>query len=169
MWRMVAVWAGGLMVLSLAGCTMCCHPYDHCGPVYENGCHSCSQGRVGSILEGGEELLPVPNTPSPTPAPPKATSSARSRQPQSMRTASVRYRQPSGQAVSPTRSTYTASTRPKAGDVPGSQKIISVTERTVTDPNTPVLQPVSESEVDDSKTLPASGWTARRPTSEVVR
>jgi hypothetical protein len=36
-----------------AGCTMCCHPYDKCGPVYDDcsGHPYCSSGRAGSILE----------------------------------------------------------------------------------------------------------------------
>jgi hypothetical protein len=42
----------GLIVLC-TGCTMCCHPYDYCGPVYE-GCGQCgSNVRAGSILPGG--------------------------------------------------------------------------------------------------------------------
>lgn len=46
---------GVLALLALTtGCTMCCHPYDNCGPVYESGCGSfCSNARAGSILEGG--------------------------------------------------------------------------------------------------------------------
>jgi hypothetical protein len=39
----------GLSLLS-AGCTMCCHPYDYCGPVYDGG--QCSNERAGSVLDG---------------------------------------------------------------------------------------------------------------------
>jgi hypothetical protein len=46
---------GILTLLSFTtGCTMCCHPYDNCGPVFDNSCGSfCSTARAGSILEGG--------------------------------------------------------------------------------------------------------------------
>src|SRR3972149_1711971 len=38
------------LVAFCAGCTMCCHPYDYCGPVYDN-CGQCGSGaRAGSIL-----------------------------------------------------------------------------------------------------------------------
>jgi hypothetical protein len=42
-------------LLSATGCTMCCHPYDNCGPVYDeaSGRSYCSQSRAGSILDGG--------------------------------------------------------------------------------------------------------------------
>jgi hypothetical protein len=46
----------GVIVLlaSATGCTMCCHPYDECGPVYDpSSCRSfCSNERAGSILSG---------------------------------------------------------------------------------------------------------------------
>jgi hypothetical protein len=45
---------GILVVLAFStGCTMCCHPYDNCGPVYDDSsCGSyCSNVRAGSILE----------------------------------------------------------------------------------------------------------------------
>jgi hypothetical protein len=64
------------------GCTMCCHPYDECGPVYDaTGGHSyCASARAGSILDDGassskseaavEEGSPGPNAAptGPTPA-----------------------------------------------------------------------------------------------------
>jgi hypothetical protein len=39
---------------ALAGCTMCCHPYDHCGPVYEGRyATGCSRNvHAGSIFSG---------------------------------------------------------------------------------------------------------------------
>ena len=42
------------VLLAVAGCTMCCHPYDYCGPVYDDcGYHSCSPcSRAGSVLSG---------------------------------------------------------------------------------------------------------------------
>jgi hypothetical protein len=53
MWRKIA-YAGilGLIALSF-GCTMCCHPYDNNGPVYDSNGQCASDVRAGSILEGG--------------------------------------------------------------------------------------------------------------------
>jgi len=56
--RAMIVWAGlGLMLVS-AGCTMCSHPYDYCGPVVCGSCTSpCDpRTRTGSVLGGGEGL-----------------------------------------------------------------------------------------------------------------
>ncbi|HEY4761591.1 MAG TPA: hypothetical protein VIH42_13500 [Thermoguttaceae bacterium] len=46
--------AGVLGLLALCvGCTMCCHPYDYSGPVYDSSGQSISDVRAGSILIGG--------------------------------------------------------------------------------------------------------------------
>lgn len=45
---------GILAVLAFTtGCTMCCHPYDNCGPVFDesSGRGYCDNVRAGSILE----------------------------------------------------------------------------------------------------------------------
>jgi hypothetical protein len=79
---------GGLVLLGVillgAGCTMCCHPYDYCGPVFQPGCDGkpfCSPCRCGSILDGcGWRMCPscraMASPPSkaaqPTPAPQSA-------------------------------------------------------------------------------------------------
>jgi hypothetical protein len=70
----------------------------------------------------------------------------------------------------------------KPGYVPGSERIISVTERVVKPAaestqvaGQPSLmadessQLADQSSPESSKPLPSSGWTARRPTSEVLR
>jgi hypothetical protein len=52
MQRALYVWAtAGLLLLS-AGCSMCGHPYDYCGPVAGDGnCMNCdTRTRSGSIL-----------------------------------------------------------------------------------------------------------------------
>lgn len=46
----------GLLVLA-AGCTMCAHPYDYCGPVYDGPCVSCGAcgggcGECGDVACG---------------------------------------------------------------------------------------------------------------------
>jgi hypothetical protein len=45
----------GLLLMS-AGCTLCCHPYYDCGPVYDGG--QCSNVRAGSILTDGDYSIP---------------------------------------------------------------------------------------------------------------
>jgi hypothetical protein len=55
MWKRLSGMALLGVILSGAGCTMCCHPYDYCGPVYQPGCDGkpfCSPCRCGSILDG---------------------------------------------------------------------------------------------------------------------
>jgi hypothetical protein len=51
-------------LLSATGCTMCCHPYDNCGPVYDeaSGRSYCDQSRAGSILEGATTKPPAAAT-----------------------------------------------------------------------------------------------------------
>ncbi|MGA2796295.1 MAG: hypothetical protein ABSE63_01820 [Thermoguttaceae bacterium] len=49
----------GLVALCV-GCTMCCHPYDYNGPVYDCNGQCASNVRAGSILEGGDmEIMPA--------------------------------------------------------------------------------------------------------------
>jgi hypothetical protein len=69
------------------GCTMCCHPYDECGPVFNDssGRSYCSNVRAGSILEGrdapvesaasAEIIEESPQEVSPAPQPLPATKS----------------------------------------------------------------------------------------------
>jgi hypothetical protein len=48
----------GLVALCV-GCTMCCHPYDYNGPVYDCNGQCASNVRAGSILEGADmEAMP---------------------------------------------------------------------------------------------------------------
>ena len=119
----------GLVAVSftLAGCRMCQHPFDYCGPVYDyaTDCQSCSmQSRAGSILE---------NTPAPMPA--------QAEQYQEYVEGEMRL-----------------------GDVPGSEQILSVTDRVVE----PAVAPTESSQMawrsspTSPDTLPATGWTARR-------
>jgi hypothetical protein len=53
MWKRIGdLWLLWVLV-SGTGCTMCCHPYYHCGPVYQDSCGQpiCSTARCGSILD----------------------------------------------------------------------------------------------------------------------
>lgn len=62
--------AAGLLLLS-AGCSMCAHPYDDCGPVYTDGdCSNCMPlARTNSILAMGAFRAAAPGAEAvPTPA-----------------------------------------------------------------------------------------------------
>jgi hypothetical protein len=54
------------------------------------------------------------------------------------------------------------------GDVPGSEKIVSVTERVV-GPSADSLQAAAEPSPESSRQLPINGWAAHRPATELVR
>ena len=117
-------------LLAATGCTMCCHPYDYCGPVYDScGGHPCSlYYRAGSILAGTPEL------------PEQVQHTIQDKSPLSV----------------------VAGGQMQAGDVPGSEQIVSVTDR--------VVEPAASLDGSTrvaSEPLPAKGWTARRPTLEV--
>ncbi len=81
--RLTAMLALSCVLASAAGCTMCCHPYDYCGPVFQGSTCSpvCSNVRAGSILEGGAPANysareTVPAELKPTPAPTRAAAVA---------------------------------------------------------------------------------------------
>jgi hypothetical protein len=95
------------VLLAAVGCTMPCHPNDYCGPVYgTGGCQTCSsQARVGSVLANASNLDLSPELAAERPAPIEAAS-----------------------RVSPRN---TAKGEPKAGYVPGSERVVSVTKRVV--------------------------------------
>jgi len=52
MQRALSMWAFVGLMLFAAGCSMCGHPYDYCGPVHNDGnCSNCdTRTRSGSIL-----------------------------------------------------------------------------------------------------------------------
>jgi hypothetical protein len=171
------------ILFAATGCQMCSHPYDCSGPVYSQD-GSCSGGRAGSILGGAPEIsTPVQGQDQPTG---QATSyaSARprskvSRQPASFGAADTRPRsmvskQPTSFGAADNWSPsgvaglrgQTGQTEP--GYVPGSERIISVTERVVKSAGDSP-QVTEESSPESSKPMSSSGWTARRPTSEVMR
>ncbi len=54
------------------------------------------------------------------------------------------------------------------GDVAGSERIVSVTERVV-GPSADSPPAAAEASLAAAKPLPPSGWTARRPTTELMR
>lgn len=58
--------------------------------------------------------------------------------------------------------------QPQPGDVPGSERVVSVTERILGSSGDSSSAAV-ESSAEPSKPMPTSGWTARRPTSDVLR
>ncbi len=132
------------LIGTTVGCTMCCHPYDYCGPVYEGqgryatGCSQCA--RAGSIFAAdAAESMPVNDTPVQT-----VSARAKSR--------------PKALAGS-------------SAAVPGSERILSVSDRAV-EKSTPVAvssgQPQDRS-VEAQPSSPADGWTARRSMDDAAR
>jgi hypothetical protein len=130
-----------IVLLVAAGCTMCCHPNDYCGPVYDScGGQSCSMyHRAGSILAGTSDVGMMEMEQEPVQEPTPVTRMSKS----------------------PT----------QAGVVPGSEQIVSVTERIVEpkDHSSPSNEVASESEAKSVDRVGARGWTARRPTAENLR
>lgn len=59
----------------------------------------------------------------------------------------------------------------RPGDVPGSERIVSVTDRVVgpTADSGDAPQVVADLSTDSSLPLPSKQWTARRPTPSVIR
>jgi hypothetical protein len=55
----ISVLAAIAVLAFSSGCTMCCHPYDNCGPVFDEstGHPLCSTARAGSILEVKPEAV----------------------------------------------------------------------------------------------------------------
>jgi hypothetical protein len=163
--------ASGLSCIAIlfaaAGCTMCDHPYDHSGPVYsQDGCQSCSGSRAGSILGGAPEVSSAVQGQDQPMGQATSYASVRprprvSKQPTSF--GGTDNWSPSG--VAGLRG-QTGRTEP--GYVPGSERIISVTERVVKSAGDSP-QMAEESSPESSKPMSSSGWTARRPTSEVMR
>ncbi len=144
---------------------MCCHPYDYCGPVYTGAarppCAWCD--RVGSILDGSPDVYVSPDSGvQPVPAASVEQISRRNR--------------PQRQSVAKTpmndRVLQAANGKVRLGDVPGSEQIISVTERVVDAPSdasgaqAPML---ADQSTESAQSLPSNGWTARRATPQVMR
>jgi hypothetical protein len=52
--RAMFAWAGIGLLLLAAGCSMCAHPFDYCGPVYDGPCTSCGAcgGGCGQCGDG---------------------------------------------------------------------------------------------------------------------
>jgi len=210
MFRMAfGVGSVAILLLSAAGCQMCCHPYDKSGPVFcGDGCSSSTCSRAGSILAGCPEpsVLPAKNPAnqepaSPTPAQAKkqrpsvsygmAGSRAGSMSPTPVQAKKqhrpISYVMAAKRADSPS-PTFAENPTPQKsppyemtpnraegpqlgpaqpGDVPGSERIVSVTERVVGS-SADSSHAATETSVA-SQPLPQTGWTARRPTTELMR
>jgi hypothetical protein len=151
------------ILLASAGCNMCSHPYDNSGPVYsQDGCQSSPHARAGSILAGDSQPTSSPAAPQ-TPIQEKSVPSVSARP------------KTQGQSVSFDTVGGRVQNRVKGpsqtGDVPGSERVVSVTDRVVkpADDSSQVAEESSPESSESSKPLPSSGWTARRPTPEVLR
>ncbi len=186
MFRMVlGLSSVAILVLSAAGCTMCCHPYDNSGPVFsDGGCQASTHSRAGSILAGSPEPSVVlandpihrkPVSQSPTPDQAKRQLPSMS---YVMTGRQAERSSPTPLAKKPQEPfSYTmAGNRPEGpllgsaqpGDVPGSERIVSITDRAV-GPSADSSQAAAEASPAPARPLPPSRWTARRPTTELLR
>lgn len=163
------------ILLACSGCTMCCHPYDYSGPVYGGpGCGSSQCSRAGSILDGGVQDAQESQTSMPIEKKVEKKVVRESAPATSARATPARAKsrgQTDSFASAGGRVPDHLKGEAKPGDVPGSERIISVTERIVGASTPPADTAVAarESSAESSSPLPTSGWTARRPESEVLR
>jgi hypothetical protein len=140
------------VILSLpvfTGCTLCCHPYDYCGPVYE-GCEgqSCDpMYRAGSILSGSPTISQINETPQTT------------------------IEKNGAEKADPAASTVG---QIRTGDVPGSERIVSVTERVVDSQGNPNGSTATMMSADPEAAplrtqSEAKGWVASKPNYQQQR
>jgi hypothetical protein len=158
MFRTVLGVSSVAILLAATGCTMCSHPFDNSGPVYsQDECQSSGHARAGSVLDKN----------------PQPSESLEQTQTEEKPTSLVSAR-PKMQGHSVSSDTAGGRVHAKvtektnAGDVPGSERIVSVSEQVVK-PAADSPQVAEESPSDSSQPLPSTGWTARRPTPEVLR
>ncbi len=146
------------VIATTVGCTMCCHPYDYCGPVYDGqgryatGCSRCA--RAGSIFaEEADAPMQISGTAKPAGGMAKQSSGMPAR------TASARVR------------TRTTPQRAPSTEVAGSERIVSVTDRAVDSPALAADSPAQPGKLsaEAAQPMPARGWTARRSTDETLR
>ena len=129
--------------IMLAGCRMCRHPYDYTGPVYDGPQGSSSwQTRAGSVLDGRGTMPMYSEEYQPT------------------------YAGDYQEEVTDRGRQELIGAEPQPGDVSGSAKIVSVTDRVLGDENGSI-ETSRMAENSSDATLPSAGWTARRPTSAV--
>lgn len=169
----MALGLGVAAVLAAAtGCTMCCHPYDQCGPVYGGPCHSsCSPCyRANSTLAGTADSMSAVEARRQAARQRASSQVATAAGPMASSTVAQRQaaRQPTSQAAM--EDAIPADAKP--GTVAGSQRILSVTDRKVESPAAPAAQHqvASESPSESAGSVTSTGWTAVRPSStEVAR
>ena len=159
-----AYYLGSVAILfAAAGCSMCCHPYDHSGPVFSaDGCQATHR-RAGSILDGASQPSPElarnqihDNSSSPVLA--QASQARRTRPQVQAAPLSEVAAEPQGPSLG----------QPQPGVVPGSERVVSVTDR-LARPSANSSEAVEQSPSQPSQPMPESGWTARRPTTEILR
>jgi hypothetical protein len=150
------------MLLAATGCQMCSHPYDHSGPVYsQDGCQSSGSLRAGSILGGNPQ-------PSPMLAQTRVNNRLASAVPARSKTSRESASFGAASNWSPAGVSGGLKGQPQPGYVPGSERVISVTERVVK-PAADSSQIAEDSLPESIEPMSSAGWTARRPTPEVLR
>ncbi len=181
------------VLLGVSGCTMCCHPYDYSGPVYDDGYGNCSSwhSRSGSILDGSYAMESPRSEPTPSPAPstgklsnhgPGLPESALVKRREHVAGQSNRITHAMGRDVPRISSSRQPTVDPqmqtlvrgdmRPGDVAGSERILSVTERVVdSSPANPSESSLAaqDSAAVPTQPLPTAGWTARRSDADALR
>ena len=123
-------YAGILGLLALCvGCTMCCHPYDYNGPVYDCNGQCASNVRAGSILEGADM---------------ETTSTPVNQGNIEETTPNIRQESPNARQGSP-----------RAGEFEGATQILSVTDRKLGPSETLAESPSSDNQPNPSLAQPA--------------
>jgi hypothetical protein len=65
---------GCLLIAAVAGCRVCDHPYDYCGPVIDSNYHPLGP-RAGSVMHGDGAPIEAIPAPPPIPTPPASAPS----------------------------------------------------------------------------------------------
>lgn len=111
------------------GCTMCCHPYDYNGPVYDCNGQCASNARAGSILEGADmETMSIP-----------------------VNQGSIEETTPNVRQGSPN----VQQGSPRAGEFEGATQILSVTDRKLDPSETLAKSQSSDNQPNPSLAQPA--------------
>ncbi len=130
----------GLALLCMAsGCSLCCAPYDYCGPVYANGCcANLARQRCGTAFnqtqmpqqvtyDANGQPIPVQNQPTPAPQhipgdTPASAMSAPSAMPQNQGMTASQFQAPYRQAsANPTARPSAVSSAPAMSAMPSQQ------------------------------------------------
>lgn len=159
---MLRAWYAGCLVgcwiLVAAGCRMCAHPYDYCGPVVDDPQACCPNARAGSILATGGGYGADAGTLTPTEA------ATKGKQPTKAPTRALSPPKPVAPTRAPRRAPTPAPAPAPANTAPANQSaskffpgiprenILSITDRRLDEVQKPTDTPVAQEEAAPSTT-----------------